>query len=131
MTEEEVLAMEAGTTLDILVNENVMDYPIPDFIPENALELYLAGTPFHCNGWSCICIYSEGDVPKWVPDKYSTNISAAWQVVDKMKLEDTWIKNTFWSTLEKMRGPLSLIYWLTPEVICKAALLTKLEGGER
>ncbi|GAI86829.1 unnamed protein product, partial [marine sediment metagenome] len=46
--------------------------------------LYLAGTPTHYDSWTCVCRYDEGDVPKWVPDPYSTDISAAWQVVEKL-----------------------------------------------
>ena len=84
MTREEILAMEAGREFDTLVAEKVMGHSMPDFIPEHALGLYLAGTPIHYDSWTCVCRYDEGDTLKWVPDPYSSDISAAWQVVEKM-----------------------------------------------
>ncbi|GAI65616.1 unnamed protein product [marine sediment metagenome] len=90
MTKEKILAMEPGKELDILVAEKVMNHPVPDFIPEDALDLYLAGSPIHCDSWTCVCRYDEGDVPKWIPDPYSTDPSAAWPVVEK--LTEEWTK---------------------------------------
>jgi len=84
MSKEEILAMDPGISLDTLVNKRVMNYPMPDFIPECALELQLTGNPVHLDGWTCICIYSEGDIPRWIPDHYSTDISAAWKIVEKL-----------------------------------------------
>jgi len=81
---KEILAMEPGPELDTLVAEKIMDHPMPDFIPEDALNLYLVGAPIHYDSWTCVCRYDEGDVPKWVPAPYSTDISAAWLVVEKM-----------------------------------------------
>ncbi len=85
MTKEEILAMEPGPQLDTLVAERVMNHPMPDFIPEDALDLYLVGTPIHYDGWTCVCRYEEGDTPKWVPDPYSTDSPAAWPVVEKLR----------------------------------------------
>ncbi len=133
MTKEEILAMKPGPELDTLVAEQVMGHPMPDFIPEDALDLYLVGTPIHCDNWTCVCRYDEGDTPKWVPDPYSTDISAAWSVVEKMKLKfydfqgfcynlitelfGTNISDCTFNTIEMvLRG-------LTPEAICKAALI--------
>ncbi|MBA7539583.1 hypothetical protein ES705_31863 [subsurface metagenome] len=90
MTKEKILAMEPGPELDTLVAEEVMGHPMPDFIPEDALDLYLAGTPIHYDSWTCVCRYDEGDTPKWVPDPYSTDIPAAWPVVEK--LTEEWTK---------------------------------------
>jgi len=84
MTKEDILAMEPGPELDTLVAEKVMGHTMPDFIPEDALDLYLAGTPIHYDSWTCVCRYDEGDVPKWIPDLYSSDISAAWRVVEKL-----------------------------------------------
>ncbi len=90
MTKEQILAMEPGPELDALMAEKVMGHPMPDFIPEDALDLNLAGTPIHYDSWTCVCRYDEGDTPKWVPDLYSTDISAAWRVLEK--LTEEWTK---------------------------------------
>ncbi|GAI82256.1 unnamed protein product, partial [marine sediment metagenome] len=74
----DIRRMPRGKELDALVAEKVMGCPMPDFIPEDALDLYLAGTPIHYDSWTCVCRYDEGDTPKWVPDPYSTDIAAAW-----------------------------------------------------
>ncbi|MBA7631314.1 hypothetical protein ES703_38845 [subsurface metagenome] len=158
MTKEEILAMEAGEELDALVSEGIMGCPKPDFIPEHALELALAGSPVRYNGWLCICFYDEGDVPKWIPDPYSTDISAAWQVVEKMKdmidnkrnqllcclkihcdiPGEAWDIHWSYSELSIMDDghkdhKLPLSWFSLPEAICKAALLIreieKLEEG--
>lgn len=135
MTKEEILAMEPGPELDTLMAEKVMNHPMPDFIPEDALDLYLAGTPIHCDGWTCVCRYDEGDTPKWVPDPYSTDISAAWPVVEKMGLAVSPLRNGDWAcckasylyhleiTQDHYADPNLVICKQAPEAICKAALI--------
>ena len=143
MNKEKILAMEAGRDLDALVAEKVMGHPMPEIIPEDAIDLYLSGTPIHHDSWTCVFRYDEGDVPKWVPDPYSTDISAAWQVVERVcnwdsrdamitikgqgknptPLEDN--DGEWW---EVMIDDDSARQWLAegktaPEAICKAALL--------
>ncbi|GAH74230.1 unnamed protein product, partial [marine sediment metagenome] len=85
MTKEEILAMEVGEELDKLVAE-AMGEPMPEFIPENALDLQLAGSLIKSpkGNWLCLCNYDEGDIPTWRPLPYSSDISAAWQVVVEM-----------------------------------------------
>ncbi len=142
MTKEEILAMEAGKELDVLVAEKVMGHPMPDFIPEAALDLYLAGSPIHYDSWTCVCRYDEGDIPKWVPDPYSTDISAAWRVVDK--LTEEWTRENKPISIEVIYDcgsyETKIETWnedkqdwnepifsgsceAAPEVICKAALI--------
>jgi len=117
LTRESILAMEPGRELDALVAEKVMDIPIIWRGP------YVAGGPLGLG----------------TPHKYSTDMSAAWEVVEKFD------KNTF--NLNWLDG--SNIYGIgwhcklgnehahkcsTPtEAICKAALLTTLEDdrGEK
>ena len=96
MTKEEILAMEAGKELDTLVAEKIMNHPMPDFIPEDALDLYLSGRAIHYDSWTCVCHYDEGDVPKWVPDPYSSNISAAWPIAVEMGLGLFPLNNKDW-----------------------------------
>jgi len=145
MTNEEILTMEPGPELDALVAEKVMGHPIPDFVPEDALGLYLAGSPIHYDSWTCVCRYDEGDTPKWVPDPCSTDISCAWQVVDKMcnwDIDDNMlvlkgqapdptepVGNEGWWEAEVggTWGKVIAEGKTAPEAICKAALLAKLE----
>ena len=133
MTKEKILAMEPGPELDTLVAEKVMGHPMPDFIPEDALDLYLVGTPIYCDSWSCVCRYDEGDTPKWVPDPYSTDISAAWPVVGKMeslgyghkhlKYSQRREAGIAWMFMQPGRGIFEARGKKAPEAICKAALI--------
>ena len=148
MNKEEILAMASGPELDTLVAEKVMGHPMPDSISEDALDLYLAGTPIHCDSWTCVCRYDEGDIPKWVPATYSTDISAAWQVVEKIRsMEDSkgeqllcclgihcdipgevWDIHWSYAELSIMNDghkdhTLPLSWFSLPEAICKAALI--------
>jgi len=108
---KEILTMKPGPELDALVAEKVMNHPMPDFIPEDALDLYLVGEPIHHDSWMCVCRYDEGDTPKWVPDRYSTDISAAWRVALKAELESVPVFETERESAE----------W-----ICKQALIKSL-----
>ena len=139
MTREEILAMEAGEELDRLVVTEVMGEPIPEFTPENALELQLAGSPVRSSqgNWLCLCKIGEGDVPTWRPMPYSTDISVAWQVLKKLR-EEYWcieikIADGCRVIMELLRTPPIRVevnagtpFEKLPEAICKAALLTRL-----
>ena len=124
MTKEEILAMEVGEKLDAFVAEIVMGI----------------------QGWFK---YSTGYHPKAYP--YSTDISAAWQVVEKEGAWDikkrfrphpddpagsggrpTYQATVFLSDYDPYEDALinkrtgrSPWYWQLPEAICKAALLAK------
>lgn len=167
---EVILAMEAGENLDRLVSTEVMGELMPELTPENALNLQLAGSPIKSpkGNWVCLCRYEENDIPVWRPLPYSTDISTAWQVVEKMResdkynfkrieslykepgqYDDTFIE--FCANLMEILGvtikdsviatmagrpaelpeypypaTLTLMRKLSPEAICKAALLAKL-----
>jgi len=154
MNKEEILAMKAGEELDRLVATEVMGEPMPEFTPENALELQLAGSPVKSpqGNWLSRCTYYEGDIPTWRPLAYSTDISSAWQVVEKMQgMKDSkgnqllcclkihcdipgeaWDIHWSYSELSIMNDghrdhKLPLSWFSFPEAICKAALLTELE----
>lgn len=109
MTKEEILAMEAGAILDATVAEQVMGI----------------------QGWFQ---YSDGLKPKAY--RYSTDISAAWQVVEKMKGNRQFMcelinRTAGWSDFnhkyELNDWLCSFLERLNPEAICKAALLAKLK----
>ena len=135
MTKEEILAMEPGPELNTLVAEKLMNHPMPDSIPEDALDLYLAGTPIRYDSWTCVCRYDEGDIPKWVPDPYSSDISAAWPIAVKMGLGLFPLNNKSWCCCkanhiyhveigqDHYADPNLVICREAPEAICKAALI--------
>ena len=146
MTKEEILTMEAGEELDRLVAIEVMGEPIPEFTPENAFALQLAGSPVKSpqGSWLCLCAYDEGDIPRWRPLHYSTDISAAWPVVEK--LTEEWTKRNKPISIEVIYDcgayETKVETWnddkkdwnepifsgsceAAPEAICKAALLAK------
>ncbi len=137
----DIRRLPRGKELDALVAEKVMGHPMPDFMPEDALDLYLAGTPFHCDSWSCVCVYDEGDIPKWVPDPYSTDISAAWPIAVKMGLALFPLNNCLWACCKASHiyhveigqdhyADLNLVICReAPEAICKQALIM-VEGGK-
>jgi len=148
MTKEEILAMEANEELDKLVAVEVMNELMSDlFIPENALEHQLAGSPIKSGGgnWVCLCKYEEGDIPRWHPLPFSTDISAAWQVVEAIHKELFSIRHFFLRFLQEQTrhevnggaGEIVTIAWpdlffhITPETICKAALIAKLEEADK
>ena len=146
MTKGEILAMEANEELDKLVAAEVMNELMSDLsIPEYALELQLAGSPIKSGGgnWLCLCQYEEGDIPRWHPLPFSTDILVAWQVVDKM------FKLGYAMSLLHLSSEFFPEYWYcdfrpkdsnkppkyewvdhqmtAPVAISKAALLTRLE----
>jgi len=144
MAEEEILKMEAGIKLDWLAATEVMGEPMPELTPENALTLQLAGSPVKSpkGNWLCLCRYEEGDIPTWRPLPYSTDIAAAWPIAVKMGLALISLNNGDWVccngnylysikiTQDHYADPNLVICREAPEAICKAALLTKLEGAK-
>ena len=133
MTKEEILAMEAGEELDRLVATEVMGETIPEFIPENALTLQLTDSPVKSpqGNWLCLCNYDEGDIPTWRPVPYSTDISAAWQVVEriteppKTEEEANQIANTKFALIWEDLNLWAFSAKEAATAICRAALLIK------
>ena len=116
MTKEEILIMEAGIELDILVAESIMGYQV-------FAGMTSATSPL---------IITTSQVLS-----YSRDISAAWQVVDKLKEEKLLFIDIFWDyeawfcRIEdidgKTIGASELACDSAPEAICKAALLAKVK----
>ena len=153
LTKEEILAMEAGVELDRLVATEVMGELMPEFTPENALDLQLAGSPLNSpeGNWLCLCRYDEGDTPTWRPLPYSIDIAAAFLLVAKDGAWDikkrfrphpddppcspgraTYQAKVFLSDYDpyedgliNKRSGRSPWCWGLPKAICQAALLAK------
>lgn len=102
MTRDEILAMEAGKGLDTLVAN---DLGVPYIVVTNKQEERL---------------------------RYSTDISAAWQLLEAttaFTLQRLGLESSYSATLVFSRGMPSVVSDKTmPEAICKAALLAKLEA---
>ena len=121
MTRDEILNMEAGREMDTLVAEKVMGFPVK--IGD------ITGEPYHAQfGYS-------------MPN-YSTNIAAAWMVVEKLQNQYPAF-NLVWVKLQILKPEIALRRaWranfqgstlsdafadTAPLAICRAALLAMLE----
>ncbi len=161
MTKEEILAMEAGRELDKMVAELLFSYRVEDrygyYDPESGYFCETQSSPLigeRGERQPCILVETKefrgGVLELWneLPC-YSTDISPAWQVVEKM-LSEGW----YWFAYGRKELGIELngcqfakepfikdnIDYLVdkivdgkfqmPEAICKAALLTNLEGGK-
>ena len=140
MTRDEILAMEAGRELDALVAERVMGLDVV-MNPESAM---CVGCRVSGGGaWVVI----EYDYHEWGhkvvrPLPYSTDIAAAWEVVEKLEADGIgrlelvrlgWDWNrvwraTFFSTAltEGVTGKADT----APLAICLAALLAAMEAED-
>lgn len=128
MTKEEILAMEAGAELDDIVASKIMEWEQGGDEGEVWLD--------HCTDY-----FVTGRAPGssdyyWKP---STDISAAWQIVEKMESLGYGHKHLeysqrpeagiAWMFMQPGRGIFEAKAKKAPEAICKAALLAKLETG--
>jgi hypothetical protein len=116
VTREQILGMEPGEELDAAVAE-LMGYKITR----------VCGRPY-------IDSFSISKIPS-----FSTEISAAWEVVAKVKSMLFSKRRKFMDTLQFItskneltcRGHLinypDVFWFITPEVICKAALITVMQ----
>lgn len=136
MTKDEILKMEAGRELDALVAEKVMRLS-----PCDAWQMFRwtmnGGEWIHRNE---ICQYDNKCYPAQNCPYYSTDITAAWEVVVKMENDDYW-----WTAEDVNPNSDPVAYsctfskngkWYTAEwdfsmplAICKSALLAVL--GEK
>ena len=70
--------------LDALVAEKVMGEPMPTDVPDDIIGLIMRSQPSPGGAWVCVVRYADGDVPTWEPRRFSANIAAAWEVVEKI-----------------------------------------------
>lgn len=80
-------ALKAGLKLDALIAERVMGEPRPEYFPDHALELQLAGNPIksELGNWMLLCDYEEGDIPTWRPIAFSADAAAAFLMEERIK----------------------------------------------
>jgi hypothetical protein len=111
MTRDEIMVMEAGREMDAMVNEYIIhDSP-------------------------CVGVFYSEEAYQNLPH-YSTDISAAWEVVEKMsnkeitiyhQLEGMTVEQAHWDVEIDGNEGLALT---APLAICRAALITVTEGEE-
>jgi len=139
MTRDEILAMEPGRELDVLVAEEVMGFDVVED-PESAI---CGGSRVSGGLWVII----ERDYHEWghkvdQSEPYSTDIAAAWEVVEKMDERKRWvhIRSSMDQNLKERGWAVDMGRWwnrtrlgvwarTVPEAICKAALLAVMEAG--
>ncbi|MNI36911.1 hypothetical protein D3C73_909790 [compost metagenome] len=118
MTREEILAMEPGRELDVLVEKYVFGNQISWMQDEYSDPVPVAG------------------VHGYIIDHYSTDISAAWEVVEKLQESHLYTDirtcadfYEVWITIHREGNQTETFASpKLPEAICKAALLAVLEG---
>lgn len=134
MTKEEILAMKPGRELSGLVIVEVMGRRCAhvNLAPLNPNSVQ------HANGAKSRCLAcGYKDYNSFFRRDFlycSISISDAWEVVEKMRMELFSTRSRFLNALqEQTRGETWSLAWpdvfwsITPETICKAALLAKLE----
>ena len=136
MTKEDVLAMEAGVELDAKVLKDIFDCDVKI----KGMSWQEDGGPFYC---FCRCEDMDKQLEHRDCEHHyraaispSTDISAAWQVVEKLikryifdlyydDVGELWVCKLFDGQQEYKS------YGEAPEAICRTALLTKLEGNPK
>ena len=118
MTREQILSMEAGPELNELVAVHVMGW-----------EKCRDGDRWACNGKELgpdhATAKGDGLGDYYYPDEEwspSSDIAAAWEVVEKIDACGDNVKRC------NFRMMLDDIFTITPEAICKAALLAVMGG---
>jgi len=75
-------SLSAGQHLDAIVAESVMGEPRPT-TEHDHVHIHPIASPG--GNWLCIPCYEHGDNCEWVPLPFSTSISAAWRLVEKLE----------------------------------------------
>ncbi|MDD5702900.1 MAG: hypothetical protein PHU23_12720 [Dehalococcoidales bacterium] len=119
MTKEEILAMRPGSELNMKVAEIIMGHTIINDEIFGYMERVINLNSTEC-GSTC-CGSKEGDSVWSAVKPYSEDISAAEQVVEKMT-ELGYKDAVYWADFGNGK-------YTEPEAICKAALLSRLEGS--
>lgn len=133
MTRDEILNMPAGEEIDALIAEHVFGDKKPtQALDANHVMLSMIGVthPYTSAGgsWTGVAYWEEGDIPRWVAKNYSTDIAAAWEVVDKLYGITLVRHKVFWHCIfdKSTEGERDEDYMqgdTVPLAICRAALL--------
>ena len=133
MTKEEILAMQPGRELNALVAGTVLGLK---------QEVRLRGETNTVTVYTSLVdgMHSRDEALRYgEPLAYSTDIAAAWRVVEAMRPEyGFWADGDDGYSVEFQHGMFGMADYrhgrasapAAPEAICKAALLAKLESGE-
>jgi len=128
-------AMEAGRELDALVAEKVFGWKWIRFRyelggaqgPEEAIQVSPDDFPGYFDEDSYMA--DDGKYPRSYHPRgrpaYSTDIAAAWFVVERMRDDKSW-ERFVWNLPGALSGIHSMLEQLTPIAICRAALKVKL-----
>lgn len=131
MTKEEILEMVPGTELDMLIALKVMGWEDTGFNNSTVWDYRR----------KIRMISGMGNIRTFNP---STDIKAAWEVIERMKIRLFSKRHTFLDILQEITSKsvdlpegtvinwTDMLFWLTPGNICKAALIAtlNLEGKE-
>jgi hypothetical protein len=80
LTREQIENMPASREIDALVAEFIMGEKKPIYLHSHPI---VTQTKYSINmSWYCLPEYEKGDVCEWIPKPYSTDIAAAWEVVE-------------------------------------------------
>lgn len=139
MTKEEILAMVPGSMLDELIAEKVMGWKVTYNTHKNGRESdysWSSGIDDKGNYHLIKPCKAQYEDDCFMP---STDISVAWKVVEKMKKKLFSQRRNFSDILQEITSQsvdlpkatvinwIDMLYWITPEMICKAALLAQLK----
>ncbi len=122
--------MEAGRTLDALIAEKVMEWNLNRYVESMQPSLLYPKAEFEAGVDDWEQVNSMIKVPKGLLPRYSTDIAAAWEVVEKLGLLNRYVLNNkagVWKVLEVCDYDFSdsdcMGEGLTaPHAICLAAL---------
>ena len=130
MTRDEILNLEAGREMDALIAEKVMGEKQPNYVHANLHMEYPETST--CGNWQCFNIFEHGDICEWHPKQFSTDISAAWEVVEMMGDKfDNVGHGEEWYCVYRPDEWGNIVYAdSAPLAICRAALLAVTEEGE-
>ena len=133
MTKEEILAMEEGRQLDAMIAHEIFGFEVEWDYPPWDIDDRLPKQPF-LKSEPRICLGPMAHPVANTIFNYSTDISAAWLVVEKM-FEDGYREQQFtrchrtgvWEAKFGIVDAGFAESFSLPEAICRAALLAKLE----
>ena len=141
MTREEILAMDPGYEMDVLIATKIMGIKFPA-VEEMKTEAYEQWKiQAHCRhflmGFEAWIENGEFKY-RYKTKLYSTMISAAWEVVEKFPLVDlsriefiegeVTYEAKFWNDFAEGTEPYELSAKTAPLAICRCALLAVLEA---